>query len=739
MTRNKKSTQNELSVIDAVETLACIADLDFDKEVGNSREQDIFVQNQIVTRKAVEWLHEEDSDKTVSLIQDTFRVVLNYLKHFYKNDYRKRGSQKTLDGIKMIMVLVGEAAKKLDLYTTLFQNAHFNSVTDLREYKALQSFYNKKISRKIDEALLGRWILGLAEQTMVQQKSARTEYEKTTRTRQIFIDLESVKRDTEYELFLIRKEDGTRFFSPRLIRNVKLISDFGSNIGKVKQDDPLISVKMWYDTVLQEASVEILRSLQEPINRYYTVCKDEHQRNICVAINKCLMSLMLSANPKHLLKNVPLKCCQEYFFDFLTFLREGLTSQDYQKMMAYNSKREGKVNRTILRLIHGFCKTLYTKLSHYDLLIPKIEGLIAEAKNLQSPEHQKAVHNSGKIWNLLAFEYQALKKLMKNHSGGPLVKVLETLEAGKVLSFAPLRQGNLPAKNFDLYLGDQIIANLRIPSPTYQQYINKAHVIEEFKGFIWDNLHNEQAACHLLFNLQDRTSWKEHFRAKALEDLSGNQEFNGSIVTVTLAKDTEFYTQSAPFDAASGASDFIENFKQQLQDENAGFYFPESIRNELFSGFIDSLLNKIHQMFFLGKNVLQKSQRLAFIEIAYIFIQLKIIDLLKPNSFSLTCKDGIDVGAEASCQLWVFCNLLKNKPYRITDIQHIHLLLFAPSLLIRERLPIEERFNRMIAVIRCLETVKEEMGNEPFFKEIHQLSDELFSKGFLQDIDVTTA
>ena len=47
------------------------------------------------------------------------------------------------------MVLVGEAAKKLDKYTKfLHQNQR---VTDFKEYKQLQEFYRQKLLVKIDE------------------------------------------------------------------------------------------------------------------------------------------------------------------------------------------------------------------------------------------------------------------------------------------------------------------------------------------------------------------------------------------------------------------------------------------------------------------------------------------------------------------------------------------------------------------------------------------------------------
>jgi len=61
-------------------------------------------------------------------------------------------------------------------------------------------------------------------------------------------------------------------------------------------------------------------------------------------------------------------------------------------------------------------------------------------------------------------------------------------------------------------------------------------VIEEFKGFLRHIEMKKGVEKHLLFNLQDRTSWEEHARCQALEDLEHHAEFNNQLVVVTLPK-----------------------------------------------------------------------------------------------------------------------------------------------------------------------------------------------------------
>lgn len=264
-----RSHQN-LSIVEAVETLSSIADLEFDREIGIAQKHEIVLGNEKVAYKTVHWLHQEDASSTVNLVRETFRVILHYLRQFYRKEYGQVTDQKTLEGIKTIMVLVGEAAKKLDRYTQLFHQTQ--SVTDLKEYRQLQEFYRTKIARKVDEGVINKWILGLTlgkgkAGREITFRAASKKSDQLANTEHVFVDLETVKKDTEYELFFIRKEDGSRFFSPRLLRNIKLVCDFGSYFGERKELDPLEHVKQWHDRTLHTCAKEIMKSLGSRLDR----------------------------------------------------------------------------------------------------------------------------------------------------------------------------------------------------------------------------------------------------------------------------------------------------------------------------------------------------------------------------------------------------------------------------------------------------------------------------------------
>lgn len=727
MAGRKRQDSAHLSILDAVEALETIADLDFEREVELANEEEIKEQNHQVTARTTKWLGKEDPDETVSLIQETFQVVLDYLRDVYTTQSSSVGKPSIVEGVKTIMVLVGDAAQKLDKFTTLFQRTKAKSVKELKEYKQLQEFYLTRIARKIDEGILGKWILELTKGAMAKPILTA---KKPISSNYVFIDLESVKKDTEYELFYLRKEDGSRFFNPRLVRNIKLVCDFGETINKEKSIDSLIDLKIWQDLGLHIAAKEIFRSLGGTLDRYFHETRRSLKKELVTDLNKALMALLMCCNPKNLLKNAPAKCCSEYFKDFQFFLRAALTSREYQRIIVYPPKKSARLAQCILEVVHSLCRGIYSGVHGFQELIPHFQKLFQEAKDAQSSEHEKAAKESHALWSSLASDYAAIKKIAKQHSNGPLEKVLEILELGTYHTYDPLGQLNVPFQFYSLYLKEHKMTNLRIPSPTVQEFIHKASIVDEFKGFLRSYYKSQFKRKHLLINLQDKTSWKEHIRCVALEELQEGGAFSKMLDVVTLAKETEFYHQVAPYNEDNHAHVFISHLKFNLQDENCGYYFPNWIKKQIFPEFIDGIIEAVHQVFFGGMNVLTHNNRKDFIEIFYLFLQLKLLEIVQPDSFSFTCKDGVDAGSAASAELYSFLKVLNDRSFSKNDQEHIDFILYIAPLLIRERTILSEKFERMVQAIKRVETTRSEFGNHEFQRMIT----EKFGKFYHTDI-----
>lgn len=710
-----RSHSSNLSIIEAVETLSSIADLDFDRDIGVPQKHELILDDERISYKTIHWLSQEDADATVDLVRETFRVILHYLRQFYKKEYGYVTDPKTVEGIKTIMVLVGEAAKKLDKYTHLFHQTH-QSVLEFKEYRQLQDFYLSKIARKIDEGLLSKWIIGLSFGKTKKKRRQEAEAALATslnieRGEHVFVDLDTVKKDTEYELFFIRKEDGTRFFSPRLLRNIQLVCDFGNYFGhQTAAIDPLENLIQWQDRVCHTCARNMIKALGDRISRFYHDTRKIKDHDLVNGLNKALLALMLGSHAQNLLRHKPIKSCAEYFEDFQYFLREALQTRIYQKWVAYPPDPSHTLAHELIDLVHTLCQALYVSLTGLEEMFPAIQSLLKEAN---PANHSLEKTKDLPLWRQLTQDYTAMSKLMKHHSYGPLLKVLDFLENQPSHPYDPILQYNLPSRLFDLQIEDQFrIENIRLPAPIYQEFIHKAAVNEEFKGFLANYIAHSHK--HLLINLEDRTSWREHARCTVLEDLQDYDNFKDCLCVSTLAIDTDFFHQLAPYHQINHADVFLKHFKEHLIGEGSGFYFPSTLNRDELSAFIDHSLPIIHRIFFLNKNVLSRESRLDFIQIFYLFLQLKLLDMVRPQSFSLSCKDGIDTGQMYSAGLFTLLKWLSPEGMTEGDNQYLQFLLYAPALLIRERVPLPERFNRLISALRTIENIRQEVGVENF-------------------------
>src|SRR5690606_3057194 len=152
------------------------------------------------------------------------------------------------------------------------------------------------------------------------------------------------------------------------------------------------------------------------------------------------------------------------------------------------------------------------------------------------------------------------------------------------------------------------------PSPTRQSIIKKAEIADEFLGFL-RSLSGEKKR-HLIINLQDRTSWKEFARARALETLQLNAEFNHQLVVMSFPKDTDFYHQTNEYLNLNKAEDFLKAFKAQSESaEECGYFFPPALKKNEIIRFAENAFPLIHELFFHAKNSLTRRNREDFIEI----------------------------------------------------------------------------------------------------------------------------
>jgi hypothetical protein len=627
------------------------------------------------------------------------------------------------------MSLVGEAAKKLDRYTALFHKQRGKSATESQEYKRLQQFYQSRLAHQIDDSILGKWILALAQQTApkVLPKLIGPE-QQPSQLEHVYVDLEAVKKDLEYELFFVRKSNGTRFFHPRLLRNLKLTCDFAN---RGEGNDLLIDLSLWQDRYFQGAALEILHAVKVRLDQFYKRALKCKESELVMMINKAIMSLMLASYPENRIKDLPGKSCKDYFIDFLGFLTELLTSHDYHKIITYPPKQAGEWRFVLLSLSHALCRSLYTNVHRFQAFLPELQQLILHAHHDKEAKNQTKTNSKADISEGMAKDYSAMSKIVKRHPSGSMGKILDAIDRG-TRSFDPVSQGNIPNYLFTITVGERRISNLHIPTPTVQEYINKVSVLDQFRSFLRSYAETYPHGKHLLINLQDRTAWREHQRCSALEGLLTHGDFQSTLTVTTLAKETEFYEQLPPYDKEHEASLFIHHFLDQLEGESSGYFFMPMHRNEIIHDFAPKAMKLIHKVFFGGRNILPQTSRLDFIEIFDLFLILKIIDCVRPDSISLTCKDGVDTSSGCNILLYSLIKMIQGDPITAADREYITMQLFAPAILIRERLMVQNRFQRTLSAIKAIELVYNDLGAQKFSDTIRAEFSLLYKGPILQ-------
>lgn len=697
------SSKAGLSILEALENLNVIVDATSIDDLEISEENNLITFRDQKETEDEYWIKSSSNEETLEVVKETFRVVHRYLQNFYKKIDTGGEGQRVLEGINTIMVLVGEAAKKVEKLGLLFKER----VSDIKEYKELQNFYQNKVIKesfkkfsKVPKPTAPTKKPLTEEETWDEEMYALFDQEYVEEVGGVHLldDLEVVKKDHLYELFFLKNEAGHPFYTVELSKNIKLACDFGEFTEKYFGDDPLLQIKNWEDKSLHLLAKKILTTCKVGIDKFYEEAKNYRDMELVNLLHKCLMALILASNPKNLIRQFSLKGCYLYFADFQMFLREILHHRDYIKFLTYSVPASKPFFTNLLGLIESLCAAQFLIGVDYQELQNALVGLI---------DHHES-KKQGILSTFLLGAYETLQGALKKHPNGPLFKAVDLVrrEDTEGSIFDPLIQGNIPHVDGYLQRGDQKISLIRLPSPTTQEYIHLAQVNEEFKTFLRERSQKPEKFFHVVVNYQDRTSWKEHARCVALEELSRQAEFAKVFTVVTLPKDTEFYNQTGIYHDLKEAEEFIHQFHDHMQEESSGYYFPLFLKKELFPEWTFSLLTKIHESFFDSKKELSLRERLDFIELAYHFVELKLVEKLAPTSFSLISKDGLDVGATSQVGLLIFLGLGGHKNWTEDDCDEIATLLFGSTFLYRERVLHAECFDRLHHMVRLLENKK---------------------------------
>lgn len=676
-----KTLKNEkLTLMDAVDNLSSMAELD---TVSAEEAKETGIEQS----HAVKWLTPSEGTEKQEEVKETFRVLHKYLQHVYQEERSRLKDPETQKGIQAIMVLAGEAASKVDRYTDIFLSARGKkSVSELKEFQDLQKFYLSRIIKRFQETLEAEeewhaeW--GTQEEDILDIE------------RRGLKDIETVRRDQEYELFYLRKEDGRLFFNRNLLRHIRLVGDFDEAISVVEEGDPFLKVKILHDREINTTSKEMLNSIAPFIDKFYKEALRYKDKPFVNWLNQAIMALMLAANARNSIQRTTSKSCLLYFCDFHTFLRQAILSDEYQRYILTSHEEMDPFHFSLLNLSHTLCMHFFFRVVDPKECIDFIYKLIGEEKRKDSSL------DSSKFFNTLLDEDERLRAVIKQFPNGPILKTLDVLkQKGGEKFFDPLAQENFPYQLFNFELNAHHITCIHLPCPVHQEVINRVQIVEEFKGLLRAMSREMGGKKLLMINLQDRTSWQEHARCTALEDLQKEAEFSRSFYVISLPKNTDFYLQSSSYLKLDDATDFKKQLLLQVKSgPECGFFFPQKLDVKTIIAFSEELIETIHKAFFDNKKSLTRTNRLDFIEIFYLLLIYKLVEWIEPDAMSFSCKDGIDVGAAAAAGFYLFVRLFSDESKLKRSIAEKMLwMLHGPAILVRERCIHIQRFHRMIS------------------------------------------
>lgn len=693
--------KEDLSIVSAVETLSNIADLEFEAIIHDPRMKEGQDSSSIV--QTVRWLHQKNAERMNAIIREKFHIVLNYLKHFYRAEKERFARSESVEGIRTIMLLVDEAAENLDKYTSLFLGAQQKSVKKTKEFIGLCDFYKKNIIPIATHARVASWIGAFPLETLLE--SARPSSVKWTEIPALSVlgvELEGLKNDLDYELLFLRQPDGTRFFAPKLLRTLKLASDV-ENVTVQNTEIENEVEALAHDQMSSEVRY-LLGEVYPLIDSFFHMAEkaNEHQAYLnlyqtCVALLAASVHAILPQAPRSEKKGV-----FEYFNDFSMFLREEFHISGFQRLLTYPPHNEYSWEYSVFRLVQAFSSAIIAGAPLSKEFVQGIKGLVTQALTRAA---EQAPAPDGTVSRQLLVEKSALRFFLKELKNTTLSRLIHLFEGEGWTVFEPILGESIPTHMFDLSWRGSLIPLIRLPSPTSQEYVNKAHISDVFHSAIHRYL-AQKKAC-LIINLQDRTSWKESARALAIEEFCSKREKDERFFVLTQNRSNEFYFQTAEYASMHAAEDFKEELVSQLTEPGSGSFWSFE---QISIPDLKALVESVHTHVFGGKNVLPKEKRIEFIEFIYTIMILRAIGSCHPDVIFVSCKNGLDVTLSTVCSLFSFLSLIHQNSFSSDDIDWLRAILFGVSLVKRQRLIFPERQERVCSFIQFLEKTIASLG-----------------------------
>jgi hypothetical protein len=453
----------------------------------------------------------------------------------------------------------------------------------------------------------------------------------------------------------------------------------------------LVKIKNWEDYALHQHAIHIVSQSRDQIRRYYRQAMHYKEDSLVSLLNQSVMALMLAANPSNLIRQFGHKPCCKYFNDFLSSLRETISHRDFQKYLLYAPPAHTPFYFDLMDLVFELTSLIFEGNLYYT----EAEESLISWLNLKEDEAlSKQIHNT----------YSRLTKILKGHPSGPVFKAIDLIREKEIPAYDPILQGNLPQKDCEIsWVGMTSFDLVRMPAPVVQRSIHSAHIDEEFTVFLKSLERKEHSKKILWVSLHSTLHWQNEARALALQELSKKGEFGAHFNLMTVPVDTDFAFQRGRYLSNSEFITFRQVIFDIAEEGEVIYLVPPQAKPEIVGQWLERCVDFIHNHFFHGAETLEVEERIQFLTILNLLIELKTIEVVKPDLVVLGSKDGLDETAFYQAFMVAFIAIGHKREWKKDELENFFKMLYGPTLMIRERAPLVENFQVIEGVFKRLE------------------------------------
>lgn len=232
-------------------------------------------------------------------------------------------------------------------------------------------------------------------------------------------------------------------------------------------------------------------------------------------------------------------------------------------------------------------------------------------------------------------------------------------------------------------------------------------VIPEFANYL--RAMADLGKTHLYVNYIERQKDGGSREISLLEGFENDPYFGLAVHVVSLARNSPFYKQESSFSEIEDAEEFKAVFIEELfADSKEGHYhWPKVVDLIGWRGTVRAILDEVHVAYFSRQAMLSVEERQQFIDVAYIKMVRKLMELLQPDVANLSCAISIDRGPTGFTLFYIDHLLQEKGRLDLVDLKKIATLVNAPGVLVRNRSVVPSHQQRFIGAAGLMQDVHE--------------------------------